>query len=68
MQLPEGALRNTGDFAITLDLGSEVTAEINLKVTGHDAPAETIAAMEEIEGKVEDDQSDFEESAVEDKE
>ncbi len=68
VQLPEGALRNTGDFAITLDLGSEVTAEINLKVTGHDAPAETIAAMEEIEGKVEDDQSDFEESAVEDKE
>ncbi len=72
VQLPEGALRTTGDFTIILDLGSEITAEINLKVTGHDAPAETIAAMEEIEGKVEEaeqvEQSESEESAAEDKE
>lgn len=73
IQLPEGALRNTGDFTISLDLGSDINAEINLKVTGSDAPAETIAAMEEIEGKVEEDteadtQDDSEESAVEDKE
>ena len=69
VQLPEGALRSIGDFTITLDLGSEVTAEINLKITGHDAPAETIAAMEEIEGKVEEaGQSESEESALEDKE
>ena len=73
VQLPEGALRNTGDFTISLDLGSEVKAEINLKVTGSDAPAETIAAMEEIEGKVEEDvesdeQSEAEESAVKDEE
>ena len=84
VQLPDGALRTIGDFTINLDLGSEITAEINLKVTGHDAPVETIAAMEEIEGKVEeaeevekveqsveenaDDQSDSEESAIEDKE
>jgi large subunit ribosomal protein L9 len=72
VQLPEGALRTTGDFTITLDLGSEVNAEINLKITGHDAPAETIAAMEEIKGKADEieevEQSDAEESAVEDKE
>ncbi len=78
VQLPEGALRSTGDYTIILSLGSEVSAEISLKVTGHDAPAETIAAMEEIEGKVEevdeniedeaDVQSESEESAVEDKE
>lgn len=74
VQLPEGALRNTGDFTISLALGSEITAEINLKVTGQDAPAETIAAMEEIEGSVEEveeiaeDQTEAEESAVEDKE
>jgi len=78
VQLPEGALRSTGDYVIILSLGSEVSAEISLKVTGHDAPAETIAAMEEIEGKVEEVeeniekeavvQSESEESAVEDKE
>jgi large subunit ribosomal protein L9 len=69
--LPEGALRNTGDYVITLSLGSEVTADINLKVSGSDAPAETIAAMEEIEGVAEEageEQNDTEESAVEDKE
>ena len=54
VQLPEGALRTTGDFIISLSLGSDINAEINLKVTGSDAPAETIAAMEEIEGKVEE--------------
>ena len=69
VQLPEGALRSIGDFTVTLDLGSEVTAEITLEVTGHDAPAETIAAMEEIEGKVEEaEPSESQESAVEDKE
>ncbi|MBN4053821.1 50S ribosomal protein L9 [Haliea sp. AH-315-K21] len=73
VQLPEGALRSTGDYTISLSLGSEVNAEINLKVTGSDAPAETIAAMEEIEGKTEEDtqtdtQSESEESAVEDEE
>ncbi len=69
VQLPEGALRTTGDFAINLALGSEINAEINLKITGHDAPAETIAAMEEIEGKVEEaEESEPEESTVEDKE
>ncbi len=47
VSLPEGALRNTGEFTITLILGSEVTAEISLIVTGTDAPAETIAAMDE---------------------
>jgi large subunit ribosomal protein L9 len=31
--LPEGALRETGEYTITLDLGSEVTAEITLLVT-----------------------------------
>jgi large subunit ribosomal protein L9 len=64
VQLPEGALRTTGEFEISLSLGSEVTAEITLKVVGTDAPQETIAAMEELEGK-ELDESD-EESAVKD--
>lgn len=73
VQLPQGALRNTGDFTVNLDLGSDINTEINLKITGSDAPAETIAAMEEIEGKVEEDtevdaQDDSEESAVEDEE
>jgi large subunit ribosomal protein L9 len=73
VQLPEGALRTTGDFIISLSLGSDINAEINLKVTGSDAPAETIAAMEEIEGKVEevseeDTPSESEESAVKDEE
>jgi large subunit ribosomal protein L9 len=71
VQLPEGALRSTGDYVISLALGSEVNAEINLKVSGSDAPAETIAAMDEIEGHSEeetDGQSESEESAVEDKE
>lgn len=71
VQLPEGALRSTGDYVISLALGSEVSAEINLKVSGSDAPAETIAAMEEIEGHSEeetDGQTESEESAVEDKE
>lgn len=31
--LPQGALRETGEFQITLSLGSEVTAEIALLVT-----------------------------------
>jgi large subunit ribosomal protein L9 len=30
--LPEGALRHTGDYTISLALGSEVTAEITLQV------------------------------------
>ena len=73
VQLPEGALRTTGDFTISLSLGSDVNAEINLTVTGSDAPAETIAAMEEIEGKVEEvtdteTPSESEESAVKDEE
>ena len=73
VQLPGGALRTTGDFTISLSLGSDVNAEINLKVTGSDAPAETIAAMEEIEGKVEgvteeDTQSESKESAPKDEE
>ena len=71
VQLAEGALRTTGDFSINLSLGSDVNAEISLKITGSDAPAETIAAMEEIEGKVEeaddeDTQIESEESTPED--
>ncbi|MAM69749.1 MAG: 50S ribosomal protein L9 [Gammaproteobacteria bacterium] len=49
VQLPEGAIRHTGDFEISLSLGSEVTAEINLKIVGTDAPQETVVAMEELE-------------------
>lgn len=51
VQLPEGALRTTGEFEVSLSLGSEVTAEITLKIVGTDAPQETIAAMEELEGR-----------------
>lgn len=58
--LPEGALRSTGDYVIGLSLGSEVHAEINLTITGSDAPAETIAAMEEIEGTASDDEENSE--------
>lgn len=31
--LPEGALREIGEFAIALSLGSEVTAEVTLQIT-----------------------------------
>ncbi len=69
--LPEGALRTTGEFAISLSLGSEVTAEITLKVIGTDAPEATVAAEEELDGKpeekVEKDSAE-EESAVKDEE
>lgn len=63
--LPEGALRTTGQFEVSLSLGSDITADIMLLVTGSSAPAETIAAMEEIEGKQVD---TSEESAVKDEE
>ena len=62
--LPAGALRNTGTFVVSLSLGSEVSAEIHLTVSGSSAPAETVAAMEEIEGK----QAGQAESAVKDEE
>ena len=32
VKLPEGALRNTGDFAISLQLHSDVTVEVTVKV------------------------------------
>ncbi len=71
VHLPEGTLRSTGDYVINLALGSEINTEINLKVIGSDAPAETIAAMEEIEGKVEEDadvENESEKSTVKDEE
>lgn len=75
VQLPEGALRNTGEYVISLSIGeSEVSADITLKIVGTDAPVETIEAMEEIEG-VEEEAADesvtdeaTEESAVKDEE
>lgn len=69
--LPEGALRTTGEFAISLSLGSEVTTEFTLKVIGTDAPEATIAAQEELGGKSQEttaEGSSEEESAVKDEE
>jgi len=69
--LPEGALRTTGEFTISLSLGSEISAEFTLHVVGTDAPEATVAAQEELDGKPEEaaeDDSAEEESAVKDEE
>jgi large subunit ribosomal protein L9 len=34
VRLPEGALRTTGDFEITVELESDITATVKLKVVG----------------------------------
>ena len=52
VQLPEGALRDTGEYSIAISLGSEVTTEISLKVIGQagEAPIiDEIIAAEEAE-------------------
>ena len=36
VELPEGTLRETGEYAITISFDTEVTAEINLQITSSD--------------------------------
>jgi large subunit ribosomal protein L9 len=41
--LPEGALRETGEYTVTLSLGSDVTTDITLLVSGLNAPSAPVA-------------------------